>query len=55
MIASPFRRSALSRRALLRAALRTVLETTTLADLAGGVLPAAVEELLARPDAWSRR
>ena len=39
----------------VRAALRTVLETTTLADLAGGVLPAAVEELLARPDAWSRR
>lgn len=38
-----------------RAALRTVLEEVTLADIVGGDLPAGVEELLRGPDAWSRR
>ncbi len=36
----------------LRASLRAVLEQVTLADLASGQLPAAVEELLQAPDAW---
>ena len=38
-----------------RAALRTVLEEVTLADVAAGTLPAEVEKLLREPDAWSRR
>ncbi len=36
----------------VRAALRDVLETTTLADLVSGELPTAVTELTGRPDAW---
>ena len=39
----------------LRAALRSVLEKVTIADLAGGTLPAAVAALLEDPDAWIRR
>ena len=38
-----------------RATLRSVLETTTIADVAGGRLPEAVRRLAADPDAWSRR
>jgi Rrf2 family protein len=38
-----------------RVALREVLETTTLADIAGGDLPPAVAELARRPDGWARR
>jgi Rrf2 family protein len=38
-----------------RAALRGVLEETSVADIALGALPGPVEELAARPDAWSRR
>ena len=38
-----------------RATLRSVLETTTIADVAGGHLPEAVRRLAADPDAWSRR
>jgi Rrf2 family protein len=37
----------------VRASLRAVLEQVTLADLARGELPAAVEALTADPDAWS--
>jgi Rrf2 family protein len=36
----------------VRANLRAVLEHVTIADLARGELPAAVEELAANPDAW---
>jgi Rrf2 family protein len=36
----------------VRASLRNVLERVTLADVAGGKLPASVEELAASPDAW---
>ena len=36
-----------------RAALRSVLEVTTLADVARGELPSGVEDLAANPDAWS--
>lgn len=36
-----------------RAALRSVLETVTVAHLATGKLPARVERLLDDPDAWS--
>ena len=39
----------------LRASMRTVLETTTLADVAAGKLPAGVRKLLGEPDAWTRR
>jgi Rrf2 family protein len=39
----------------VRSALRSVLETTTLADVAGGDLPAAVSEATADPDAWAWR
>ncbi len=39
----------------VRASLRAVLERVTLADVAGGDLPASVEELAANPDAWSTR
>jgi Rrf2 family protein len=38
-----------------RVALRSVLETTTLADLESGNLPASVRELLDAPGAWARR
>src|SRR5438093_5670442 len=38
----------------VRASLRSVLEETTLADLARGELPAAVEALARDPDAWAR-
>jgi Rrf2 family protein len=38
----------------VRASLRAVLERVTIADLAGGELPASVEELLADPEAWVR-
>lgn len=38
-----------------RVALREVLETTTLADIAGGALPPAVDALAERPDGWVRR
>jgi Rrf2 family protein len=38
-----------------RVALREVLETTTLADIAGGSLPTAVDALADRPDGWLRR
>jgi Rrf2 family protein len=39
----------------VRAALRLVLESVTLADIVAGTLPAPVAELLATPDAWQRR
>ncbi len=39
----------------VRAALRGVLETVTLADVLAGSLPEAVAALLAEPDAWERR
>jgi Rrf2 family protein len=39
----------------LRASMRTVLEATTLADVATGKLPASVRKLLRAPDAWTRR
>jgi len=39
----------------LRATIRSVLETTTLADLVAGRLPADVEALAELPDAWQRR
>jgi Rrf2 family protein len=39
----------------LRASVRGVLEQVTLADVAGGELPAHVEELTRDPDAWVRR
>ena len=39
----------------LRASMRAVLESTTLADVAGGKLPADVRRLLRDPEAWSRR
>jgi len=39
----------------LRASMRHVLEATTVADLAGGVLPDDVRDVLAEPDAWRRR
>jgi Rrf2 family protein len=38
-----------------RVALREVLEATTLADIAGGALPAGVAERAERPDGWARR
>jgi Rrf2 family protein len=37
----------------VRASLRSVLEETTLADLARGELPASVEALARDPDAWA--
>jgi Rrf2 family protein len=37
----------------VRASLRAVLEQVTLADVAGGELPAHVRELAADPDAWA--
>jgi Rrf2 family protein len=39
----------------VRAALRSVLEQVTIADLASGTLPPAVAALLDAPDAWTRR
>jgi len=39
----------------VRAALRDVLETVTLADIVAGELPPTVGELLDRPGAWERR
>lgn len=39
----------------LRASMRAVLETTTLADVAAGRLPASVRRLLRNPEAWTRR
>ncbi|WP_166355198.1 RrF2 family transcriptional regulator [Phytoactinopolyspora limicola] len=39
----------------LRASLRDVLETTTVADILSGELPPQVTELLVRPDSWTRR
>ena len=39
----------------LRASMRSVLEATTLADVAGGTLPADVRKHLEDPDAWTRR
>ena len=39
----------------VRAALRSVLEETTLADMAGKKLPKHVEELVADRDAWEVR
>jgi Rrf2 family protein len=39
----------------VRAALRAVLETTTLADVAAGELPAAITAATADPDAWAWR
>lgn len=38
-----------------RAALRSVLEEVTIADVISGQLPADVAALLTQPDAWSRR
>jgi Rrf2 family protein len=37
----------------VRASLRNVLETVTIADVAAGELPASVEALAADPDAWA--
>lgn len=39
----------------VRAALRSVLESVTLADIASGDLPEPVTRLLADPEAWHRR
>ena len=36
----------------VRASLRGVLESVTLADVARGVLPASLDELLADPESW---
>lgn len=38
-----------------RAALRSVLEVVTIADIAAGALPPVVDALLADPTAWARR
>lgn len=38
-----------------RASLRSVLEHATLADVAAGTLPAAIEQMAAQPDARARR
>ena len=39
----------------VRASLRSVLESVTIADLAAGRLPQRVERLTQAPDAWLRR
>ena len=39
----------------VRTSLRSVLESVTIADLAGGTLPPAIEELTVGPDSWARR
>jgi Rrf2 family protein len=36
----------------MRAALRSVLERVTIADVASGALPASLKKLIADPDAW---
>ena len=36
----------------VRASLRSVLEETTLADLARGELPSSLDDLVADPEAW---
>jgi Rrf2 family protein len=38
-----------------RAALRSILEEVSVADIAEGTLPPSVERVLEVPDAWSRR
>jgi Rrf2 family protein len=38
-----------------RAALRSILEEVTVADIVAGTLPPVAERHLAEPDAWSRR
>ncbi len=38
-----------------RVALREVLETTSISDIASGALPDHVRDLAARPDGWARR
>ena len=38
-----------------RAALRSILEQVSIADIAAGSLPAVIEPYLDVPDAWSRR
>jgi hypothetical protein len=38
-----------------RVALREVLETTSVADIASGDLPERIEGLAERPDGWARR
>ncbi len=38
-----------------RAALRSILEEVTIADIVASDLPKGVERFLAEPDAWSRR
>ena len=38
-----------------RVALRSVLEETSLADIADGALPPAVAALAEQPDGWARR
>jgi len=39
----------------VRANLRSVLEAVTVADVARGELPPAVEELVRDPDSWAAR
>lgn len=39
----------------VRASLRDVLESTTVADVLADTLPEHVQNLLAQPDSWSRR
>ena len=39
----------------VRAALRSVLERTTVADVAAGKLPKPIQTMVADPDAWVRR
>lgn len=39
----------------LRAAVRSVLEHVTIADVASGTLPAQITKLMREPDAWVRR
>jgi Rrf2 family protein len=39
----------------VRASLRSVLEVTTVADLATGELPEVISQLIAAPGAWDRR
>lgn len=38
-----------------RAALRSILEEVTVADIVAGTLPATAERFLEHPDVWSRR
>jgi Rrf2 family protein len=39
----------------VRTNLRSVLEAITIADLAGGTLPPAIERLTLEPESWARR